>query len=93
MAMFDALDSHKRMRFFDWLNLKRKEQEDVCGKSCWKARPCSPATFSSQIIRKLVHFLKIETVIYLLFNMPGASNMAILILNDMLYPCLAFSKL
>ena len=40
---------HSRMRFYDSLNFSKK-LEDLYGKSCWKARPCSPATFSIQIL-------------------------------------------
>ena len=33
-----------------------KKQEDLYGNSCWRARPCSPATFSIQIFLIFLKF-------------------------------------
>ena len=54
--------------------------------SCWRARPCSQATFSIQIF---LIFTKFKPFSHSL--MPGASNLAIVF--DMLFPFLAFLKL
>ena len=47
------------------------------GKSCWRARPCSPATISIQIS----FFFEIQTVIKSLSLMLGTSNFAILVFS------------
>ena len=42
--------------------------EHIYGKCCWRARPCSPTTFSLQIF---LVFLKIQTIKISFFNTRG----------------------
>ena len=61
----------KFVRQFEFL----ENLEYICGNSCWRARPSSPATFFHT---NRLNLFKIQTVIKSHSLLPGASNLAIL---------------
>ena len=88
MAKFEAAGLALKSKFicqFEFL----ENLEDIYGKCCWRARSCSPATFS---IANLVSFIEIQIIIKSHSLMPGASNLAIFDVFNMLFPFLAFLK-
>jgi len=53
MAKFEALElKSKLIQHFEF----SENVEDLYGKCCWRARPCSPTTFSIQILFFLQKF-------------------------------------
>ena len=62
--------------------------EDLYGNYCWRARPCSPTTFSIQIL-----FLKNSDRRKISFFIDGGLKLGHFGIFSMLFPFLAFFKL
>ena len=87
MAKFEALQELKSkfIRQFEF----SENLEDLYGKCCWRARPCSPTTFSIEIFL----FFQNSDCQKMSFFKDGGLKLGHFDIFNMLFPFLAFVKL